>query len=857
MAYGARTCPRCGLVLEGPLAAELFTTLSAADDLLARMRTAQDVPRTAPQSAVAAPSMAGATSSPAAAGEAAAGSVTTVPRPHGSAVRRDGGGGLPPAPGPVPHGGLSGTSVPKILLGLGALCLLVAALVFLAVTWSAMGVAGRTATLVGFTALAGAMTTWAARRDLRAAAESLGVVTLGLLAFDLVGARDAGWLGADVDTPTFLVVLGATLVVVGSAAARAVRRTPITVLVSAEVVATLGLVAVTTGLVSGERLAWSAAATLAVVVAAAVAGLAHLGGLRVLAPGAGLVTLAAWVVLALSSLDRAVAHPSFAELWAGLEVWALLVTAALVGVLGVVRRLPDAVRLVAVGTAVVLLAAAVLAPAADETTTVSVAAAAAALAALAVLSWVLPRAWRRSLAGAGALGLLWMAGALVQLTGIAFERIVVAGSALWSGAAGDAFTARSVAPYEAAPWLLPVVVVVVSVALVAAARSFPWADRTVAPLADVDVALATVGLTTVFTLASYPVPLWLVLGVLLAAGAGFSARAGTQHAGPALAFAAGFSALALQLSLHAPWLTLATLLVLLGSAAWVHLRSRDLDVSVVAGALVAGTVAGLVWTGGELLGSAAPWVSVVALVLLAGLVLGMPYVDERLRVSGPATYARLGLELGALLAAAVVSLAGVADAGVDAAASWAAAYLTLMGATASALALLRPDRRAAGWLGGLLLAAASWVRLADLGVDTPEAYTLPSALALLVVGLVHLHRHPASGSMIALTPGLALALVPSLLWALADPIALRSLLLGAATLGLVVAGLRLRWSAPVVHGAAVGAVLVVRLATPLADAVPRWALIGAAGVALVAMGITWEQRVRDARRVAGYVRGLR
>jgi hypothetical protein len=34
-------------------------------------------------------------------------------------------------------------------------------------------------------------------------------------------------------------------------------------------------------------------------------------------------------------------------------------------------------------------------------------------------------------------------------------------------------------------------------------------------------------------------------------------------------------------------------------------------------------------------------------------------------------------------------------------------------------------------------------------------------------------------------------------------------------------------------------------------------LIGSAGVVLVAMGITWEKRVRDARAVAGYVRGLR
>jgi hypothetical protein len=112
--------------------------------------------------------------------------------------------------------------------------------------------------------------------------------------------------------------------------------------------------------------------------------------------------------------------------------------------------------------------------------------------------------------------------------------------------------------------------------------------------------------------------------------------------------------------------------------------------------------------------------------VLAALVLAGPYVDERIRVSGPATYARLGLEAGALVAAGVVSPAAVDFATSADEATWFAVYLTLPGATVSAMALLRPDRRMVGWLGGFLLAAASWVRLADLGVDAPEAYTLPS-----------------------------------------------------------------------------------------------------------------------------------
>ena len=109
-----------------------------------------------------------------------------------------------------------------------------------------------------------------------------------------------------------------------------------------------------------------------------------------------------------------------------------------------------------------------------------------------------------------------------------------------------------------------------------------------------------------------------------------------------------------------------------------------------------------------------------------------------------------------------------------------------------------------------------------------------------------------------MTPGLSLALVPSLLWVLADPTGLRALLLGLGCLGLLLAGARLRWTAPVLLGATVGALLVLRLAAPyLGDAVPRWVLIGGAGALLIAVGATWERRLTEARRVMGRVRAMR
>ena len=89
--------------------------------------------------------------------------------------------------------------MPKILLGLGATCLLVAAVIFLAVAWSWLGVGGRTAVLVGLTVTTALAGQWLARRDLGVAAEALTTVALGLVVLDVFGAENAGWLGTPTD----------------------------------------------------------------------------------------------------------------------------------------------------------------------------------------------------------------------------------------------------------------------------------------------------------------------------------------------------------------------------------------------------------------------------------------------------------------------------------------------------------------------------------------------------------------------------------------------------------------------------------------------------------------------------------
>ena len=834
--HGTTACPACGLTLTGEVAQALFTTLSRADELLAALRT---IPLVEP---------------------------TPLVEP----------GETRPTPSPVepvgtrPARGLSAASVPKILLSLGAACLLVAALVFLAVTWSVMGVGGRTATLVGFTAVAGALAGWGARRGLRAATESLGLVALGLLTLDLFGARNAGWLG-DLSLAGFLVLLGLVLAVVSAASALAVRRTATGALTGAEVVTAVGTGLAGAGMVGLDVPGDAAGLVVAVLLGLGVTATTWRLRLRVATALSGIVTAGAWLALTGYALVRAGEHRTVHALWAELEVWPLLAAAALVSALAPLGtsavsrvflaggsqsepiRLPVRVGAAAVGY--VLVVVAVVMPVLDESATAVTVAALGVLAATGPLAWFVRRPW--ALVGMLAQGVAGTAVAVVAVGLVlrSVERLLSAGADAWTGAAGDRLPGWSDLGLPE-PWVLPLVVAGVAGTALALARA-AGGDRARALLLD-PIALASVAvLTVVATLGLYPVPLWVEVAVLVvAAAAGAVAWSRHQHVVllglVLLALVAG-----LVPALHAEGLSAVVLVAALAIGSGVHLRAGAVEQAEAAGLALAVTTAALVWTGGALMH--APWASVAlaGLLLLGVLVLVAPAAPDRWWACA-AVPARTGLEAGAGAAAVPLGVAGTLLAPVSEAASWTAVYLTVTGVVVAAMSLIRADRRSLGWAGGALLALASWVRLQDIGVHTPEAYTLPSAVALLVVGLVHLHRVPRTTTMRALSPGLGLALVPSLLWALDEPVSLRALLLGGACFALVVAGVRARSTAPLLWGALVGLLLVLRLAAPyVGQAVPRWVLIGTAGAALIAMGVTWERRRADARHLISYVRALR
>jgi hypothetical protein len=181
-----------------------------------------------------------------------------------------------------------------------------------------------------------------------------------------------------------------------------------------------------------------------------------------------------------------------------------------------------------------------------------------------------------------------------------------------------------------------------------------------------------------------------------------------------------------------------------------------------------------------------------------------------------------------------------------------ALVLSLCGVIAAGTAI-RPDRRQLGYLAAALFVLATWVRLASWDVGSPEAYTLPVTVPALVVGFVRRRRDPGTSSWTAYGPSLSVTLLPSLLAAWGDLDWPRPLLLGSAALLVTLVGARQRLQALLVLGGGTLALVALHELAPYIaqamGAVPRWVPPALAGLLLLALGATYEQRLRDARRV--------
>ncbi|WP_019874337.1 SCO7613 C-terminal domain-containing membrane protein [Sporichthya polymorpha] len=801
-------CPSCALPLQGQLVEQLWWASQAAADALdaraALLRALREPTTAAPPPA-----------------PAPAGPTTPWPTPTWSPPERR-----------KPRETVTPRTIQQTLLALGVLLLAVAALIFTVVAWGRLGIGGRTAILAALTAAAAVGTRFAHRRELPGTAEALGTLTLALLLLDAYGIRENDLAGTgDTAADAYWAAVLGTLAVLAFLAHRVL---PLRVLrIAAAVGVQLPL------FVLADRFG-----DVAATVVLLAQGTVVLGALRPVRPASARLVLLVgggltWVGSAINA--TVLAYGEDADTSIGTAAGAGLLGLVAAGAATLARHHRGTVAAPEIGSAV------------------------AATALLGAAHAPMHRAWEHDAATAGGVALL-LAVALT-LTAVPLPRQWRDGPLVVLGVAGLAALLDVAEPVTRA-----------------VTGPFEWLDDPWSQPLDSN-AREVLG-TTWPHHGTVAVTLALLTAAAVLIGFRFRAQLAGQAAGLAAGVLATATAVVLPVATEAPYLVAVLGLVGTGCALLVWAALSRHHVVVAIGLTAAGSVAagiGLVWSlaarsatplalagvlaaaavvrafgGRHLAGLVATGVATAAAVAEVGVLTRIADVSAAAAGTAAVTAAgvlavaaglvgreleRRTLELSAL-GAAVVAFGAVKSDG-----HWSSLAL-LAGGVAAALVALRRDRRPAGWLAGALLTLSSWVRLAMADVQTPEAYTTGPAVALVIAGAFAARRDAELSSWRAYGAGLTVGFAPSLVATPGDDGLLRPLLLGGVSLVVLLAGVRFRLQAPLVLGAVVLAVDALIQIGPYAAALPRWVSIGGAGLLLLVLGVSFERRLRELRRVA-------
>ncbi|MDH6448597.1 hypothetical protein M2156_007040 [Streptomyces sp. SAI-149] len=742
-----------------------------------------------------------------------------------------------PAGPPRPEA--SAPSVQNVLLVLGGVLLTVAAMVFTLVSWGHLGITGRSLVLGAVTAAALAAPLPLLRRGLRSTAESVAGLGLALTVLDAVALH--GSVFPESAGAPYTAVASALLAGLWTAYGLLPRLSELRLprpaaLVAAQLPLFFWAIAADAG---------SYGLTAALLVTAGCDTFVALrttpGSVRVVA-AIGAYGVGAWGVLAAGWLTWTASGPSAAARAAALLLLAsaIALTAAW-QVDGPDRSTPAGGRSVGLAVTSGLLAVAALGgvarPVLPESWTVP-AHLAFGIALLAALRLDrLPAAVRQGLAWASgavqAIALLWA----LPVVGVVVLGPLAWASRAWAGAPSDARTAVTVdVTWPPHAETAPLVLVAVAAVLALAVRDTTWRPRAL----EGALGLAWASALILPAVLELPYSAGLVIESAVTAAALTAAMFLRQRLTAlllALVTSASLALLALA-SETATLVVLGGLVALFAAASW-RLAPFTAPAALVHGAALACAT-----------GAAAGW---------------SPAHTALLVLVVPAVAALLAWRLGDSSATVPVEAAGAA-AGVLAIAL-AGTDLPLLATVLALCAVItagtaiRADRRAVGYASAALFVLAAWVRLAAWDVSAPEAYALPVTIPALLVGALRHRRDPRTSSWTAYAPGLAATLVPSLLAAWGDSHWTRPLLLGLAALLVTLAGARHHLQAPLLLG---GAVLLLDALHELApylvqvtDALPRWVPPALAGLLLLALGATYERRLRDARRMRDFLGNMR
>ncbi|MGW7088017.1 SCO7613 C-terminal domain-containing membrane protein [Streptomyces sp. NPDC054871] len=774
----------------------------------------------------------------------------------------------PAPPRPVRAPEATPPNVQNALLTLGGILLTIAAIAFTLVSWGHLGIGGRSAVLAAVTLTALGVPALLLRRKLRSTAETVAALGLALTVLDAYALHAVALPQTDAlgYTAAAFAVLAALWTAYG-VSFRALRL-PLPLAVAT---AQLPLFLWARAADAGDH-ATAAALLVTAALDVAVALRVSDPGVRVVAT-VGACTTGLWGATAAGYLSW-----SATDLPDAARAGALLILAASIALVAawLITEPPQAAGAAfAGGLLVVAAAGGVLREALPSAWTVP-GYLACAVALLALVRTALPRPLLRGITGAAllvhALAVLWTLPAFVTAL---LGPLSWAGKA-WSGVpqdTGDAYAVPELPVQH--PVMAALVLAAVATVLFAAARlqlpalgrpgEPPLTRATTTPTAAPTPGPGAPPLKRPDTTLSAALALaWAALLILPSAlqlpyAAGVSAYVALTGALLIVAVAARVDSKAVALtslglgvasSVSVAFLALADTGATLGTlgaltalflAATVLAARRREAVPGVAPAAVCAAIA-----------------YATALSFAAGAARDLR-VDHigLLMLAVPAIGALAAARLGRHSLTPPIEIAGAVAGGL-------AVVLTAGHATTLALALalggviaagtaLRTDRRRVGYAAGVLFLLATWVRLAAWDVETPEAYTLPVTVPALLIGALRRRRAPETSSWTAYGPSLAATLLPSLVAAWSDAHWQRPLLLGTAALLITLAGARHRLQAPLVLGGTALALDALHELAPyivqVVDALPRWLPPALAGLLLLAIGATYEQRLRDARRV--------
>lgn len=808
------TCTGCGLRLTGPGAAELWQLMQQADRIVESLR---GVPAAAP-------------------------GAGPAPTPAPLAP-------MPSAPPAVPRRHLPAISVPVVLLGLGALCLLVAAIVFVAVAWGSLGLAAKTAILLVVTAGFAVAAVVLTRRDLRWAAETFWLIVAAMLVLDIVAAWAADLAGFEsVDGRHVAALVGAALLGLPAAVALWARQTPLKEVYGLIPVAGFGAVLVALGEAWLSDANPAASAVAVPVLSLFAIGLVRVldGALRAHGYAVSVAAVLGWLVLVGHGVDRMAVTDDQRTWWSELAGWPLLVAALLAATPTVVPRFPDWGRMTAATASLVTLMLFVVGPGADATVQLLVLSAISVV--LAAITASAPRVWRVPAGVFTAFGLLvatlWLLGRPLN---------VIFPLPTTGPPDADNLGLHLPGPGSGpAPWTALVTALVVGATAAGLLRHLRPAERRAAA-GNAWVALGpgvlALGATTGL-IETEPTLLAAVLAwsstLALTAGMAVTVRHQMAPLAAVLLLSGYLIVVGLRLAVpsHLLAAALATVIALGCAAAYWRTKPetlrRTLAPSLAAVAVLTGGFAATHW---PYLLSGRGDAAGLTLALFAAAVLAAA------RAAGRDEVSRVTLEATAAVAGLVAVFLPTSGAVV-------AFTVTVLGTAIAVVATLNRDRDLAGWVAVGVLGIATLIRVVE-DIRAPELYTIPAALLLLGAGVWRLRTDGRAGSVRALSSGLVLALVPSLLLALDEPVSLRGALIAAASLAVLGAGVVLHWAAPLVAGALATAVLAVRHLGPVVEGLPRWISLGTVGVLLLVVGITWEARLRNLRAASRYLASLR